>query len=92
MVFQPALIDFQVSSAFPQSEIPEGQSMDLVMADIRRVADGLDVLTATGATEDDLAAFRIPALILSGGEPLSRPDTLNLAQRAKSHGLYIFRR
>lgn len=40
------------------------------------------------AVLDDLAAFRIPALILSGGEPLSRPDTLNLARRAKSHGLY----
>ncbi|MCK5496852.1 MAG: radical SAM protein, partial [Hyphomicrobiaceae bacterium] len=24
---------------------------------------------------DDLAAYGIPALILSGGEPLSRPDT-----------------
>ena len=47
-------------------------------------------LTSTEAiTElDDLAAFKIPALILSGGEPLSRPDTLNLARRAKSHGLY----
>jgi heme d1 biosynthesis radical SAM protein NirJ len=40
------------------------------------------------AVLDDLAAFRIPALILSGGEPLSRPDTLDLARRAKAHGLY----
>lgn len=31
---------------------------------------------------DDLAAFRITALILSGGEPLSRPDCLDLARRA----------
>ena len=47
-------------------------------------------LTSTEAIAvlDDLAAFRIPALILSGGEPLSRPDTLNLARRSKSHGLY----
>lgn len=37
---------------------------------------------------DDLAAFKIPALILSGGEPLSRPDTLDLARRSKAHGLY----
>jgi heme d1 biosynthesis radical SAM protein NirJ len=37
---------------------------------------------------DDLADFGIPALILSGGEPLSRPDTLDLARRAKAHGLY----
>lgn len=40
------------------------------------------------AVLDDLAAYRIPALILSGGEPLSRADTLDLARRAKSHGLY----
>lgn len=40
------------------------------------------------AVLDDLADFGIPALILSGGEPLSRPDTLDLARRAKARGLY----
>jgi heme d1 biosynthesis radical SAM protein NirJ len=40
------------------------------------------------AVVDDLAAFRIPALILSGGEPLARRDCLALARRAKAHGLY----
>lgn len=47
-------------------------------------------LTSPQATAvlDDLAAFRIPALILSGGEPLARPDALDLARRAKGHGLY----
>lgn len=37
---------------------------------------------------DDLAAYGIPALILSGGEPLYRDDTIELAKRAKAHGLY----
>lgn len=37
---------------------------------------------------DDLARYRVPALILSGGEPLSRADTLDIARRAKAHGLY----
>lgn len=37
---------------------------------------------------DDLAAYGIPALILSGGEPLYRVDTIDLAKRAKAHGLY----
>lgn len=37
---------------------------------------------------DDLASYGIPALILSGGEPLSRPDTLDIARRSKAHGLY----
>lgn len=40
------------------------------------------------AVLDDLARFAIPALILSGGEPLSRDDTLDLARRSKAHGLY----
>lgn len=35
------------------------------------------------AVLDDLSAFRIPALILSGGEPLSRFDFFELAARAR---------
>ena len=35
------------------------------------------------AVLDDLAAFRVPALILSGGEPLSRFDFFELAMRAR---------
>src|SRR5690606_11766882 len=36
---------------------------------------------------DDLKAFGIPALILSGGEPLSRFDFFDLAERARDLGL-----
>ncbi len=38
---------------------------------------------------DDLAGFNIPALILSGGEPLSRPDLFELAQYARSKVRYL---
>lgn len=38
------------------------------------------------AVLDDLHAFGIPALILSGGEPLSRFDFFPLAERARSLG------
>jgi heme d1 biosynthesis radical SAM protein NirJ len=38
---------------------------------------------------DDLKAFRVPALILSGGEPLLRPDLFEIAARAKDLGLYV---
>ncbi len=37
---------------------------------------------------DDLKAFGIPALILSGGEPLSRFDFFELAERAKELGFH----
>lgn len=35
----------------------------------------------------DLAAFRIPALLFSGGEPLARPDLFDLVAAARSLGL-----
>jgi len=38
---------------------------------------------------DDLRAFRVPVLILSGGEPLLRPDLYDIAARAKSLGFYV---
>ena len=37
---------------------------------------------------EDLQAFGVPALILSGGEPLLRPDLFEIAQRAKALGFY----
>jgi Fe-coproporphyrin III synthase len=37
---------------------------------------------------DDLKAFHVPVLILSGGEPLLRPDLFAIAQRARDQGFY----
>ncbi|UYG03981.1 heme d1 biosynthesis radical SAM protein NirJ [Halomonas sp. LR3S48] len=37
---------------------------------------------------DDLKRFRVPALILSGGEPLMRPDIFEISRRAKQLGIY----
>ncbi|MFO1207384.1 MAG: radical SAM protein, partial [Burkholderiales bacterium] len=38
---------------------------------------------------DDLKAFRVSVLILSGGEPLLRPDLFDIARRAKAMGFYV---
>ncbi len=38
---------------------------------------------------DDLRDFRVPVLILSGGEPLLRPDIYDIAKRAKAKGFYV---
>jgi Fe-coproporphyrin III synthase len=38
---------------------------------------------------DDLKAFRVPVLILSGGEPLLRRDILDISRRAKGMGFYV---
>ncbi len=37
----------------------------------------------------DLKEFRVPALILSGGEPLLHPDIFEISRRAKGMGFYV---
>ena len=37
---------------------------------------------------DDLKTFKVPVLILSGGEPLLRPDIFDIARRSKAMGFY----
>lgn len=41
------------------------------------------------AVLDDLADFRTPAVLFSGGEPLVRPDLFELAEYARSLGLHV---
>ena len=38
---------------------------------------------------DDLKAFRVPVLILSGGEPLMRRDIFEISERAKAMKFYV---
>ena len=44
---------------------------------------------AVYAVMDDLKACGVPVLILSGGEPLLRPDIYDISQRAKALGFYV---
>ena len=41
------------------------------------------------AVMDDLKAFKVPVLILSGGEPLLHPDIFSISRRAKDMGFYV---
>jgi heme d1 biosynthesis radical SAM protein NirJ len=41
------------------------------------------------AVMDDLKHFGVPVLILSGGEPLLRPDIYEISARAKAMGFYV---
>jgi Fe-coproporphyrin III synthase len=41
------------------------------------------------AVMDDLKAFGVPVLILSGGEPLLRRDIFAISERAKAMGFYV---
>jgi heme d1 biosynthesis radical SAM protein NirJ len=38
---------------------------------------------------EDLRAFQVPVLILSGGEPLLRPDIFEISARATAMGFYV---
>ncbi|MCC7204104.1 MAG: radical SAM protein [Phycisphaeraceae bacterium] len=38
---------------------------------------------------DDLAQFKVPAVLFSGGEPLVRPDVFELAAYARDKGLHV---
>ncbi|NQV43279.1 MAG: heme d1 biosynthesis radical SAM protein NirJ [Rhodospirillales bacterium] len=40
-------------------------------------------------TMDDLKTFKVPVLILSGGEPLIRSDIFDVSRRAKGMGFYV---
>jgi len=40
-------------------------------------------------TIDDLEVAKVPVLILSGGEPLMRPDIFEITAYAKSKGFYV---
>jgi len=41
-----------------------------------------------GSVMEDLKAFAVPVLILSGGEPLMRPDIFDISRRSKAMGFY----
>ncbi|SPH21425.1 Phosphate transport system permease protein PstC 1 [Ascidiaceihabitans donghaensis] len=55
LLAQPMMIENRVSAMIPASVIGEGSSIGLIMSDVRRVADGLDVVVAQGALGVDEA-------------------------------------
>ena len=89
LLVQPLVINVQVSHMIPEASIAEGSSLDLVMADVRRLADGLDTVVATGTLTQDASwalvveATDIRALLGDAGIALGsdvRPEVLEAAQ------------
>lgn len=59
LFLQPVLIEGSVSGKIPDSAVPDGGAKSLVMVDVRRIADGLNLIIAQGGmSEDDLVAMR----------------------------------
>lgn len=58
LLVQPMVVDNRVSFLIPATAIPESATLDLVMSDVRRVSDGLTLLSRSGTmTEADIAAM-----------------------------------
>ncbi|MGJ8587078.1 MAG: phosphate ABC transporter permease subunit PstC [Yoonia sp.] len=56
LIVQPFVINNTVSAMIDQEAIAEGSSLGLIMSDVRRVAEGLDVAVAEGAMTEETAA------------------------------------
>ncbi len=92
LVAQPVLIQNAVYDMIPQSAVGEGSSVNLVMSDVRRVADGLDLLVQNGAmgteaAQNLTAGDDVRAVLADSGVALGSdvgPDVLAAAQRYRS--------
>jgi phosphate transport system permease protein len=59
MLAQPVLIENRISHLITDRDIPDGGSRDLVMSDVRRIAEGLNIVVGqNGLTEESLAHMR----------------------------------
>ncbi|POF34877.1 phosphate ABC transporter permease subunit PstC [Roseibium marinum] len=55
LLVQPFVIHSNISGMIPEGSVGEGSSLGLVMAEVRRAAEGLDNAVATGQMTDDFA-------------------------------------
>ena len=59
LFLQPILIETAIGGRIPDSVVPEGGARSLVMADVRRIADGLNIIIDRGSmTEETLVGMR----------------------------------
>jgi len=93
LIVQPIYVENRVSALIPDSAIPEGGSRGLVMADVRRVANGLDRAVAEGVMTSETASSirteftdvrdRLGSIGVALGSDV-RPEVLRAAQRYRA--------
>ena len=90
---QPMMIQNSVISMIPQAAVSDGSSVNLVMSDVRRVANGLTTAVEAGALSADAArdistaTTDIRGLLAESGVALGSEvsaEVLNAAQRYRS--------
>lgn len=93
MLAQPFFVNSRVLATLPDTLVSEGNSIGLVMSDVRRVADGLDVAVQQGAmsraeatsisTETSDVRERLGEVGVALGSAVS-PEVLSGAQRYRT--------
>mgnify|MGYP003114525058 FL=1 len=88
LLVQPMLVQSSVVDMIPAEAVPEGSSVNLIMSDVRRLADGLDAAVSAGALSagdatdlsaaDDLRAWLAERGVAIGAE--ISPEVLAAAQ------------
>ena len=60
LLAQPLFVDSRVAALIPEGSVAEGSSLQLLMSDVRRVSDGLSLLSGSGAlTEADIDSMAV---------------------------------
>ena len=68
MLVQPMLIESRVSALLSDADIADGSNRSLVMADVRRIADGLDTVVSAGTLAETDVAAPLPDLAMIQGK------------------------
>ncbi|WP_353308020.1 phosphate ABC transporter permease subunit PstC [Shimia sp. NS0008-38b] len=76
LIAQPMVIQGSIGNMIPASEIKEGSNLNLVMAEVRRTANGLNNAVAAGAISEDMASN-------------ARADITDMTARLKNAGQVV---
>ena len=90
LIVQPLVIEHRAMAMIDPADIPPGSSAALVIADVHRLADGLDQLAAQGITQADLGTdpARLKQALNAAGVVLEKePTTSTLAAAAMSRDM-----
>lgn len=87
----PMFVGSRVSGTIPADEIKDGSSLSLVMAEVRRVADGLDNAVADGYITEDMARNAradftdMTARLKEAGQIITADVTVNVLKAAQTY-------
>jgi len=91
LFIQPSIVESRISATIPASVVPEGGAQSLVMADVRRIADGLAAVEARAAEAgadvdvEALDAGNVRARLAEVGVALGAEVPVEVFEAAKAY-------